>query len=105
MSLLELLDSAQFVVDAAGQKKLAQLDIAVWQELRQRLAELTSQFPPPETERQQARQVLRAAGLIQPRLPAEPIQPVSETELARAAHNLGQAGSLSELIIAERAGR
>ncbi len=32
MSLLELLDSAQFVVDAAGNKKAVQLDLVIWEE-------------------------------------------------------------------------
>lgn len=40
MSLLELLDSAQFVVDAAGHKKAVQLDLVIWEELRQRLIAL-----------------------------------------------------------------
>lgn len=40
MSLLELLDSAQFVVDAAGNKKAVQLDLVIWEELRQRLVAL-----------------------------------------------------------------
>ena len=59
----------------------------------------------PETERQRIRQVLAEAGVIQPHVITEIIQPVSETELAEAAQALGQAGPLSDLIIAERAGR
>jgi predicted DNA-binding antitoxin AbrB/MazE fold protein len=58
-----------------------------------------------ETERQRVRQVLAEAGVIQPQAVTEAIQPVSETDLAAAAQALGQAGPLSALIIAERAGR
>jgi predicted DNA-binding antitoxin AbrB/MazE fold protein len=59
----------------------------------------------PETQRQRIRRVLAEAGVIQPQVITETIQPVSETELAEAAQALGQAGPLSDLIIAERAGR
>jgi len=55
-------------------------------------------------ERQRVRQILAAAGVIQPHSVVEPVQPVSETALA-AAQALGQAGPLSEVIIADRAGR
>lgn len=58
-----------------------------------------------ETEKQRARQVLIEAGVIRPQIVAEAVQPVSEADLAAAAQALGQAGSLSALIIAERAGR
>ncbi|MDQ2996859.1 MAG: antitoxin family protein [Chloroflexota bacterium] len=58
-----------------------------------------------EVERQRVRQALIAGGVIQPHLPATPIQPVSEEALATAAQALANAGSLSELIIAERDGR
>jgi len=33
MSVAELLRSAQFVVDAAGERKAVQLDLAVWEEI------------------------------------------------------------------------
>ncbi|GIK38683.1 MAG: hypothetical protein BroJett011_25160 [Chloroflexota bacterium] len=67
------------------------------------------QIVKPETaaaeERQQVRQVLIAAGIVRPQMMAERPQPVSEKELAAAAQTLGQAGPLSDLIIAEREGR
>lgn len=53
-------------------------------------------------EREQVRQVLLAAGIIRFQTMTEPVQPVSETALAAAAQSLGQAGPLSDLIIAER---
>ena len=56
-------------------------------------------------ERQQVRQALIEAGVIQPQTMTEPLQPVSETALAAAAQSLGQAGPLSDLIITERTGR
>jgi len=56
-------------------------------------------------ERKRVRWALMAAGVIQPQPVTDPIQPVSEMALAAAAQALGQAGPLSELIIAERAGR
>jgi len=58
-----------------------------------------------EDERQQVRQALMAAGVIRPQPVLEATQPVSETDLAEAAQALGQAGPLSDLIIAEREGR
>ncbi|MEO7913619.1 MAG: antitoxin family protein [Roseiflexaceae bacterium] len=58
-----------------------------------------------EEERQRVRQALIAGGIIRPQLPATPIQPVSEEALAAAAQSLANAGSLSELIVAERDGR
>ena len=33
MSVMELIESAQFVVDSAGNRKAVQLDLAVWEEL------------------------------------------------------------------------
>ena len=33
MSVIELLDAAQFLVDASGNKKAVMLDFAVWEEL------------------------------------------------------------------------
>lgn len=57
------------------------------------------------TERQRVHELLQNAGLIRENPPVECIQPVSEAELAVAAHALGKDGPLSELIIAERAGR
>lgn len=58
-----------------------------------------------QTERQRVYELLYNAGLIRENPPVECIQPVSDAELAVAAHALGAAGPLSELIIAERAGR
>lgn len=58
-----------------------------------------------ETERQRVRQALAEAGLIRPQVVTETHQPISETDLTAAAQALGQAGPLSALIIAERAGR
>ena len=67
--------------------------------------QIVNQAPAAATERQQVRQALAAAGIIRPQTATEPIQPVSETALAAAAQTLGQAGPLSDLIIAEREGR
>ena len=53
-------------------------------------------------EREQVRQALVAAGIIRFQTTTEPVQPVSEAVLAAAAQALGQAGPLSDLIIAER---
>jgi len=58
-----------------------------------------------EDERRQVRQALLAAGVIRLQPATEPTQPVSETELSAAAQALGQAGPLSDLILAEREGR
>ena len=33
MSVIELIESAQFVVDSTGNRKAVQLDLAVWEEL------------------------------------------------------------------------
>jgi predicted DNA-binding antitoxin AbrB/MazE fold protein len=54
------------------------------------------------SEREQVRQALVAAGIIRLQTTTEPVQRVSETALAAAAQALGQAGPLSDLIIAER---
>lgn len=56
------------------------------------------------TEMKKAYQLLVQAGLIQPwPSPEEPSPvPLDETALLQAADTYGQAGSLSELIIAER---
>jgi predicted DNA-binding antitoxin AbrB/MazE fold protein len=56
-------------------------------------------------ERQQVRQALMEAGVIRARQRSESVPPVSEEVLATVAAALGQAGSLSESIIAEREGR
>jgi len=56
-------------------------------------------------ERLCVRQALLEAGVIGSRPSTEPIQPVSEEELELAASELAAAGSLSELIIVERAER
>jgi len=58
-----------------------------------------------QEERHRVRQALLAAGIIQPRPPVEPVQPVSEAQLTEAANALAVAGPLSELVIAEREGR
>jgi predicted DNA-binding antitoxin AbrB/MazE fold protein len=58
-----------------------------------------------EDERQQVRQVLITAGLIRPQTIAEAPEPISEAALDAAAQVLGQAGPLSDLIIADREGR
>jgi hypothetical protein len=39
MSVKALLQAAQFVVDAEGRKKAVMLDVAVWDELRELLAQ------------------------------------------------------------------
>jgi predicted DNA-binding antitoxin AbrB/MazE fold protein len=67
--------------------------------------QIVTQSSVAETERQQVRRALLEAGIIRPQAASEAIQPVSETDLAAAAQALGQAGPLSALIIAERAGR
>jgi predicted DNA-binding antitoxin AbrB/MazE fold protein len=67
--------------------------------------QIVSRSSAAEDERQRVRQALLDAGVIRPRPPAEPVQPVPETRLAAAAKALAAAGSLSELIIAERNGR
>jgi len=55
-------------------------------------------------ERTQVRQVLRAAGMLyEPEW--EPPTPVSPEERTRLAQKLGQAGPLSEAIIADRGDR
>ncbi len=64
--------------------------------------------PPPirkDEDHRQVRQALLDAGVIRPRLQSEPVQPVSEVQLATAADALAAAGPLSELVIAEREGR
>lgn len=58
-----------------------------------------------QTERQRVYKLLENAGLIRENPPVECVQPVSNAELAVAARALAAAGPLSELIIAERAGR
>jgi predicted DNA-binding antitoxin AbrB/MazE fold protein len=58
-----------------------------------------------QEERQQVRQALLDAGVIQSCPPVESIRPISETRLAEVANALAAAGPLSELIIAEREGR
>ena len=58
-----------------------------------------------EDERHQVRQALMAAGVIRPQPLTEAAQSVPEADLAKAAQALGQAGPLSDFIIAERKGR
>ncbi len=53
----------------------------------------------------QVRRALLDAGVIRPRSQTEPVQPVSEAQLAAAGKTLAAAGPLSELVIAEREGR
>ncbi len=67
--------------------------------------QIVAQSPAVQDERQRVRQVLLDAGIIQPRPVTEFVQPVSEARLAEAADALAAAGSLSELVIAEREGR
>ncbi len=64
--------------------------------------QIVEQAPAATAEREQVRQALLAAGIIRPQTMTESVQPVSETALAAAAQALGQAGPLSDLIIAER---
>jgi len=67
--------------------------------------QIIAPVPTAQEERRQVRQALLDAGVIRPRPPADPIQPVSEAQLAAAADALAAAGPLSELVIAEREGR
>jgi hypothetical protein len=62
-------------------------------------------MPAAQEERQQVRQALLDAGVIQPRPPTEPILTISEAQIAAAANSLAAAGPLSKLIVAERDGR
>jgi len=64
--------------------------------------QIVSPSPVSEDERHRVRQALLDAGVIRPRPPAEPIQPIPETQLVAAAKVLAAAGPLSELVIAER---
>jgi predicted DNA-binding antitoxin AbrB/MazE fold protein len=54
------------------------------------------------TEKQRARQVLLAAGVIRPHPTIKQEQPISESRLASAARSLAKAGPLSDVIITER---
>ena len=56
-------------------------------------------------EKQQVREALLEAGVIRRWPDLTPVEPVSETDLEAAARSLAAAGSLSELILAEREGR
>lgn len=67
--------------------------------------QIVGQLPGADEERQRVRHALVEAGVIRPRLPAEPDQPVSAAELVAAVEALAIAGPLSDLIIAERKGR
>ena len=60
---------------------------------------------PADQEQHQVRQALLEAGLIRPRAASEPVEPVSEAQLAQAARTLAKPGPLSDLIISERNGR
>ena len=57
---------------------------------------------PAQEERLRVREALLDAGVIRPRQLTEPVQPVSEAELEKAARALAAAGPLSELVMAER---
>lgn len=67
--------------------------------------QIMSQAPGSQEPRQQVRQALTEAGLVRPRPVSQPVEPVSEAQLAAAAEALAQAGPLSDLIIDERNGR
>lgn len=67
--------------------------------------QIVAPAPAVQEERHWVRQALLDAGVIRFRPPAEPVQPVSEAQLAAAADALAAAGPLSELVIAEREGR
>jgi len=67
--------------------------------------QIVALVPAVQEERHRVRQALLDAGVIRPRPTIEPVQPVSEAQLAAAADALAAAGPLSELIIAEREGR
>jgi hypothetical protein len=56
-------------------------------------------------ERRRVRQALLDAGVIRPQPQVDPLQPISEAQLAAASEALAMAGPLSELIIAEREAR
>lgn len=58
-----------------------------------------------ESERGRVRHALIEAGIIHPQVSAQPPAQISEVQLAEAARSLGEAGPLSELIIAQRAER
>lgn len=60
---------------------------------------------PIDEERQQVGQALLNAGLIRPQPESESVEPVPDAELTEAAERLAAAGSLSELILAERNNR
>ena len=56
-----------------------------------------------QPDRQRVLEALLDAGLIRPTTATDPIESVSDQELAKAAKALGMAGPISELIMAERA--
>jgi len=56
-------------------------------------------------ERQQVRQALLDAGVIQPHASVDAPAPVPDAELETAAQALGAAGPLSTVILAAREGR
>lgn len=67
--------------------------------------QIVAQSLAAQEERRRVRQALLDAGVIRSRPSAEPVQPVSEAQLAASANALAAAGSLSDLIIAAREGR
>ena len=62
---------------------------------------IVNAFDEETTEADKAYQVLYQAGLVQPALSIH-VDPIPERELQRAADAFGQAGPLSDVIIAER---
>jgi predicted DNA-binding antitoxin AbrB/MazE fold protein len=61
--------------------------------------------PPQKSEAQEARQALIRAGVVRPRAADKAPHPVTEAEALAAAQAIGAAGSLSDMILADREGR
>jgi predicted DNA-binding antitoxin AbrB/MazE fold protein len=79
-------------------RPLRPLDLPERTQLEIRIVETTDD---EMTDAEKAYQVLLQAGLIRPSSSVE-IEPIPESERLQAADAYGQAGPLSELIIAER---
>ncbi len=62
--------------------------------------QIIAQIPGAQEKRQQVRQALLDAGVIQPRPSTGLIPAISEAQIAAAANSLAAAGPLSELIMA-----